>query len=61
MTESERAIPANPAVEPRPSPLKQAIRQARIEATERTAVRTRMSGVGTHRFAVLRPPCAPYP
>jgi hypothetical protein len=38
MTESEHAIPANPAAEPRPSPLKQAIRQARIEAAERTGV-----------------------
>jgi hypothetical protein len=61
MTESERAIPANPALEPRSSPPKQAIRQASIEATERTAMRTRMSRVGTHHFAVLRPPCAPYP
>jgi hypothetical protein len=38
MTESEHAIPAGPAGEPRPSPLKQAIRQARIEAAERTGV-----------------------
>jgi hypothetical protein len=38
MTESEHAIPAGPAAEPRPSPLKQAIRQARIEAAERTGV-----------------------
>ncbi len=38
MTESEHAIPAHPAAEPRPSPLKQAIRQARIEAAERTGV-----------------------
>jgi hypothetical protein len=38
MTESEHAIPASPAAEPRPSPLKQAIRQARIEAAERTGV-----------------------
>jgi hypothetical protein len=38
MTESEHAIPALPAAEPRSSPLKQAIRQARIEAAERTGV-----------------------
>jgi hypothetical protein len=37
MTESEHAIPG-PAGEPRPSPLKQAVRQARIEAAERTGV-----------------------
>ena len=35
MTESEHAIPASPAPE-RASPLKQAVRQARIEAAERT-------------------------
>jgi hypothetical protein len=38
MTESEHAIPASPAAEPRPSPLKQALRQARIDAAERTGV-----------------------
>jgi hypothetical protein len=38
MTESEHAIPAHPAAEPRPSPLKQAVRQARIDAAERTGV-----------------------
>jgi hypothetical protein len=38
MTESERAIPAHPAPKPRPSLFKQAIRRARIEATERTGV-----------------------
>ena len=37
MTESEHAIPASPAPE-RASPLKQAVRQARIEAAERTGV-----------------------
>jgi hypothetical protein len=38
MTQTEQAHPVNAADEPRPSRLKQAIRQARIEAAERTGV-----------------------
>lgn len=38
MTESEHAMPFGSAAEPQPSRLRQAVRQARIEAAERTGV-----------------------